>query len=123
MSKILVVDDDEMARALLEAAFTAKGHEVIMAANGRDALTMVREKQPQLIILDVTMPKMDGFHLCRLIKYDTRFKHIPIIFTSALTSEADKKVGITCGGDTYVEKPFNIKALIDIVERYLSNHN
>jgi len=121
--RLLLVDDDLFSVETLKFALEAKGHEVITATNGKDALSIVRENQPLLIILDVMMPKMDGYHFCRLIKFDTRFKHIPVIIVSARIQEADKKLGVVCGCDDYVTKPYDINDLTSLVEGYLDNLN
>ena len=115
--QILLVDDDLYAVETLKFAMEAKGYKVITASNGKDALNLVRENNPQLIILDIMMPKMDGYHLCRLIKFDARFKSIPVIFVSSRIQECDKKLGFACGGNEYVTKPYDINDLIDLVEK------
>ncbi len=119
--QLLLVEDDVFSAETLKYALEAKGHEVKMATNGRDALSIVRKESPQLIVLDIMMPKMDGYHFCRLIKFDSRFKHIPVIFVSSKIQEADKKLGFTCGGDEYVTKPYDINHLVDLVDRYLGS--
>ncbi len=121
--KLLLIDDDLLSIETLKFAMEAKGYEVITAANGKDALSIVREKRPLLILVDVMMPKMDGYHFCRLIKFDTRFKHIPIIVVSARRQEADVKLGFACGCDDYVTKPYDINNLISLIENYLNNLN
>lgn len=121
--QLLLVDDDLFSVETLKFALEAKGHEVITATNGKDALSIVRKNQTLLIILDVMMPKMDGYHFCRLIKFDTRFKHIPVIIVSARIQEADKKLGVVCGCDDYVTKPYDINDLISLIEGYLNNLN
>ena len=99
MSRILVVDDEVKACELLKRFLESKGYEVIIATNGMAALAMVREKPPQLVILDIMMPKVDGYHFSRLLKYDKRFKDIPIIFVSARKLKSDKQLALTCGGN------------------------
>ena len=119
MSRILVVDDDVKACELLKRFLGAKGYEVIIATNGLEALTMVRENPPQLVILDIFMPKVDGFHFCRLLKYDKRFKDIPVIIVTASRMKTDKQLGFACGGDEYVTKPYDMNKLLNLVENYL----
>ncbi len=80
---------------------------------------MVNNGQPQLIILDVMMPKMDGYHFCRLLKFDARFKHIPIIIVSSKIQDSDRELGLACGGDEYIAKPYDLDMLINTVEKYL----
>lgn len=116
--QLLLVEDDIFSAETLKYALEAKGYEVIMATNGRDALRIVRKQNPQLVILDIMMPKMDGYHFCRFVKFDTRFKHIPVIFVSSKIQEADKRLGFTCGGNEYITKPYDINNLVNLVDRY-----
>jgi len=118
---ILLVEDDLYASETLKFALEAKGHKVALATNGRDALNMVNNEIPQLIILDIMMPKMDGYHFCRLLKFDARFQHIPVIIVSSKIQEADKKLGLACGGNEYITKPYDLNTLINTVEKYLDN--
>ena len=118
---ILLVEDDLYASETLKFALEAKGHKVALATNGRDALNMVNNEMPQLIILDIMMPKMDGYHFCRLLKFDARFQHIPVIIVSSKIQEADKKLGLACGGNEYITKPYDLNMLINTVEKYLDN--
>jgi len=118
---ILLVEDDLYASETLKFALEAKGHKVALATNGRDALNMVNNEMPQLIILDIMMPKMDGYHFCRLLKFDARFQHIPVIIVSSKIQEADKKLGLACGGNEYIPKPYDLNMLINTVEKYLES--
>ncbi len=119
--QILLVEDDLYSSETLKFALEAKGHKVTLATNGRDALNMVNNEMPQLILLDIMMPKMDGYHFCRLLKFDARFKHIPVIIVSSKIQEADRKLGLACGGDEYITKPYDLNMLINTVEKYLDN--
>lgn len=117
--QLLLVEDDFYSAETLKFALEAKGHNVILATNGKDALAMVNNEQPQLIILDVMMPKMDGYHFCRLLKFDARFKHIPIIIVSSKIQDADRELGFACGGNEYIAKPYDLDMIINTVEKYL----
>ena len=119
--QILLVEDDLYSSETLKFALEVKGHNVTLATNGRDALNMVNNEIPQLIILDIMMPKMDGYHFCRLLKFDTRFQHIPVIIVSSKIQEADKKLGLACGGNEYITKPYDLNMLINTVEKYLES--
>ncbi len=121
--QILLVEDDLYSSETLKFALEAKDHKVTLATNGRDALNMVNNEIPQLIILDIMMPKMDGYHFCRLLKFDARFKHIPVIIVSSKIQEADRKLGLACGGDEYITKPYDLNMLINTVEKYIDNSN
>lgn len=120
---LLLVEDDLFSAETLKFALEAKGHDVLLSTNGKDALSVIREKHPQLIILDIMLPRMDGYHLCRLVKFDARFKDIPVIMVSSKIQEADKKLGISCGGNEYVTKPYDINNLTNLVEGYLKTLN
>jgi len=119
--QILLVEDDLYSSETLQFALEAKGHKVALATNGRDALNMVNTEIPQLIILDIMMPKMDGYHFCRLLKFDARFKHIPVIIVSSKIQDADRELGLACGGDEYITKPYDLNMLINTVEKYLES--
>ncbi|MBT6230336.1 MAG: response regulator [Candidatus Scalindua sp.] len=119
--QLLLVEDDLYSAETLKFALEAKGHDVTLATNGRDALNMVNDDMPQLIILDVMMPKMDGYHFCRLIKFDARYKHIPIIIVSSKIQDADRELGLACGANEYITKPYDLNILISTVEESLNN--
>ncbi len=119
--QILLVEDDLYSAETLKFALEAKDHKVSLATNGRDALNMVNNEIPKLIILDIIKTKMDGYHFCRLLKFDARFQHIPVIIVSSKIQEADKKLGLACGGNEYITKPYDLNILINTVEKYLDN--
>jgi twitching motility two-component system response regulator PilG len=122
MSKsIMIVGDDQNCAESLRHALDTNGHEVIVAGNGMNALAMFREKRPHLIILDVNISKVDGYHVSRLIKFDIRFKHIPIIMISGTNNKVQKELGLACGANEYITKPYDKMKLIEIVERHLSD--
>jgi DNA-binding response OmpR family regulator len=105
---ILVVDDEERIRALLQAYLTQEGFGVVTAANGREALTVAHRERPDLIILDIMMPEMDGHEFMRL--YNREFD-TPIILLTARLEETDKLVGLELGADDYITKPFSLREL------------
>jgi DNA-binding response OmpR family regulator len=109
MSKcILVVDDEERIRSLLEAYLTREGFRVVTAANGREALSVAARERPDLILLDIMMPEMDGYEFIRLY---TKDHHEPIILLTARLEESDKIVGLELGADDYITKPFSLREL------------
>jgi len=108
MARILVVDDDLSLQTALELFLSSLGHEVYKASNGLQALEMTRALNPEIIILDIMMPKMNGFEVCKRIKEES---DIPIIFLSAKDGENDRIEGFEAGADDYVTKPFNLKEL------------
>jgi len=111
-ARILVVDDILPNVKLLEAKLTSEYYEVITATNGEDALVKVKEHKPDLILLDVMMPGMDGFEVCSRIKSDHDVAHIPVVMVTALTDTEDKVRGLDAGADDFLSKPINDTALM-----------
>jgi len=119
--RVLLVDDDEELRLALKLRFESSGFQVLTAADGLEALRKGREERPHLIILDLMLPQLNGYEVCRLLKYDQKFHHIPIILFSARCRQEDVEIGRNVGADAYVTKPFNGKDLIAKVEELLNN--
>lgn len=113
--KILVVEDEPTIAKTLRLGLEAEGFEVGLAEDGLECLKSVRKEQPDLILLDVMLPKFDGFKVCRLLKFDKNTSHIPIILCSARNSEADRERGRKAGADDYVIKPFDLNGLVEMV--------
>lgn len=110
MSKrILVVEDEELMRNIVKDFFEEEGYEVIEAADGQEALEKVDENELDLILLDIMIPKIDGFSVCRKIR---KTKNIPIIMTTARSEDDDKLMGYEYGADDYITKPFSPKVLV-----------
>ncbi len=118
-AKILVVDDEPDLVELIETNLTAAGFEVLQAGDGRDALEKARESQPQLILLDVMLPEMDGLEVCKLLRSDVRTRSIPIVMLTARTAEIDRVLGLELGADDYVTKPFSTRELVLRVKKLL----
>lgn len=108
--KILLAEDDEFTRRGLADIFEEEGYTVITAADGEEALQMFREKKPDLICLDIMMPKMNGYDVCKNIRKGN--KKIPVLFLSAKSEEIDKVLGLELGADDYISKPFGVKEVI-----------
>ena len=106
---ILVVDDEKMIRNLLNINLTKEGYNVIEAVDGVEAVELATEKKPDLILLDVMIPKLDGLSVCKRIK---NIMNVPILMVTAKDSEVDKILGLELGADDYVTKPFSIRELI-----------
>lgn len=106
--RILIADDDEKVVALLKSSLRRAGYETTLAANGVEALEFAKKEQPDLILADITMPEMDGFELCRLIREDPVTTHIPFVFLTAKGELHDKVAGLNLGADDYISKPFHI---------------
>ena len=116
---LLIVEDDLSARQTLEAFLTREGYEVRCAPNGQTALMFAREDPPELILLDIRLPDMDGFEVCQRLKED-RIDYLPVIFISALHELKDKVRGFAAGGVDYVTKPFQAEELLARVETHLT---
>ena len=119
-AQLLVVDDEESIRALLETALRFIGFEVVTAANGAEALDAVMRSQPDLIVLDVNLPDLDGFEVCRRIRSDGN--DVPVIFLTARDADEDVRAGFTGGGDDYIKKPFSLEELTLRVAALLRRH-
>jgi two-component system alkaline phosphatase synthesis response regulator PhoP len=117
--KVLVVDDEEYIQHILNFSFGAEGFEVITAADGEEAVTIARSEKPDIIVLDIMMPKMDGYEACRQIKGDPQTHNIPVILLTAKGREVDRKLGAEAGADDYVVKPFSPGRLIERVEGFI----
>lgn len=117
--RILVVDDEPGITATLRARLEASGYEVLLASDGESGLQQAREEKPDLILLDIMLPKRDGYSICRLLKFDNRFQHIPVIMLTARTQERDRSLGRKTGADAYVTKPFDTAQLLDTIRRLL----
>lgn len=117
--RVLLVDDDEELRLALKTRLESSGFQVIVAGDGLEALRQGREAQPHLIILDLMLPALSGFEVCRLLKFDQKFRHIPVIFLTARSRQQDRETGRAVGADAFVTKPFNGTELIAKVEELL----
>jgi CheY-like chemotaxis protein len=118
-SRVLVVDDNEQNLELLVAYLDALGCSVITSADGVDALAKVHRERPDLILLDIMMPRMSGFEVCRKLKSDPQTRDIPIIMVTALNELADIERGVESGTDDFITKPVNRLELITRVRSLL----
>lgn len=109
--RILVVEDDLDISKMLRMYFDSQGYEVIVAARGGEALEKCQQKLPNVIVLDINLPDMDGFDVCRNLRGNLRTSHIPIIFLTQRDERSDKIAGLELGADDYVTKPFDIEEL------------
>lgn len=109
MTSVLLVDDEKMITDPLVRALTQAGYEVTVADNGRDGLDLARQKQPDVVVLDVMMPQMDGWDVCRALRQDSA---VPILMLTALGDEVDRILGLELGADDYLTKPFSTRELI-----------
>ena len=117
--QILIVDDEPDMVDMLKIRLEAAGYSTIAAGDGQEALRLAREGKPDLIILDLMLPKLDGYKVCRLLKFDKKYKHIPIIMFTARAQDSDIKLGKDIGADAYVTKPFDAQVLMGKVRQLL----
>jgi len=117
--KILIVDDEQDIVETLKFILEAQGYTCFCAYNGEDGLNKAKEIMPNLIILDVMMPKINGYKISRLLKYDNKYKDIPIIMVTARSQEQDKLIGEETGVNEYISKPFELEEILAVVKKYL----
>ncbi len=115
-NRILVVEDDKTLLEMLQYNLKRQGYEVQTAKDGRSGLRLAREKKPDLVLLDVMLPNMDGFEVCRLLRKEI---NSPVLMLTARTEEIDKIVGLEMGADDYITKPFSMRELLARVKAHL----
>ena len=115
--RILVVDDDDVIRQLITVNLELEGFEVVPAVDGQDALDKVKDVQPDVVTLDVMMPRVDGWEAAERLRQDPETAHIKVILLSARAQESDIQRGERIGVDAYLTKPFDPDELIDVVRR------
>ena len=121
MATILVADDEPDIVETLRCLLEARGHEVLEANDGISALEQARSKNPDIIFLDVMMPRLDGYKVCRMLKFDSQYRNIPIVMLTARASAHDREVGEEVGADLYLTKPFDVDEVLDLIERLAGN--
>ena len=119
MGKVLVVDDEVYILHILEFSLSAEGYEVITANNGELAIEKAKQERPDLIVLDIMMPVLDGYETCRRLKRDSETKNIPVVLLTAKGRDIDKRLGFEVGAVDYVIKPFSPNRLIDRIQEIL----
>lgn len=118
--RLLLVDDERDLVDLIKMRLEASGYEVLVAYDGQEALEKARSEKPDLIILDIMLPKIDGYKVCRMLKFDESYRAIPIIMFSARAQESDKKTGERVGADAYIVKPFEPGLLLNKISELLA---
>ncbi len=121
MATILVADDELDIVKTIRCILETKGHEVLEANDGMAALEQAKNARPDIIFLDVMMPGMDGYKVCRMLKYNSLYRDIPIVMLTARTSSQDREIGEQVGADLYMTKPFDIDEVLELTERLLGN--
>ncbi|RMG78052.1 MAG: response regulator [Chloroflexi bacterium] len=122
MSKILIVEDNEMNLDMLSRRLARRGFEIIVATDGAEAINITKEQHPDLILMDMSLPVMDGWQATRLIKADDNLKHIPIIALTAHAVAGDREKCIAAGCDEYESKPVKLNNLLQKISLFLDVH-
>jgi CheY-like chemotaxis protein len=120
MGRVLVVDDDDVIRQLITVNLELEGFDVVTAIDGQDALDKVKDAGPQVVTLDVMMPRLDGWETASRLRADPQTRHIKVVLLSARAQEADLQRGEKIGVDAYLTKPFDPDELIDTVKRLVA---
>jgi CheY-like chemotaxis protein len=118
MASIMIVDDEVINIEILLEALESN-YDIIVAINGEEALELIQSEKPDLILLDIMMPGIDGYEVCRRIKSNDKTRDIPVVFLSAKQAENAKQKGLELGADDYITKPFDPFVVQSIVEKYL----
>ncbi|MFC1498788.1 response regulator transcription factor [Verrucomicrobiota bacterium] len=118
--KILLVEDEPEFRQGVRMRLEANGYEVIEAEDGAVGLETARNQSPDLVILDLMLPKMEGYQVARLLKFDEKHRKIPIIMLTARSQQDDKDTGLAVGANAYMTKPFKADELLETISRLLS---
>jgi len=119
--RILIIEDYPHIVEVLKMRLEAAGYEVLVAYDGYKGLQMAQRERPDLIILDIMLPKMDGYKVCRFLKFDERYRSIPIFVLTSRTAKTDQELSLRVGADEYFAKPYNPITLMAKVREYLEN--
>ncbi|OGF05521.1 MAG: hypothetical protein A2W00_01650 [Candidatus Eisenbacteria bacterium RBG_16_71_46] len=111
-TRILIVDDEADLVAVLRFGLEIEGFEVLDAGDGEDGLRLAREQRPDLMLLDLMLPKLDGYQVCRALKFDVRYKAMPIFILSARSGDQDRRLARDMGADAFITKPYDLKDLV-----------
>lgn len=120
MKKILIVDDEPNILMSLEFLMKKEGYEVFVARDGSEALDIISAERPDIVVLDIMMPNVDGYEVCRKIKDSQEMKHIQVVFLSAKSKPEDIEKGYEMGADLYLTKPFSTRNLVKEVKKLIT---
>jgi len=123
VNRVLVIDDEEDIRNLLQTILTGNGFEVFTAKSGEEGLIKVDEVHPDLVVLDVVLPGLSGYEVCRLLKHKSSTRGIKVLFVTALGREVDRRYAFEAGCDGYITKPFTVAELLTVVDEVLRSPN
>jgi|YelNatPaOPRAMG01_1025707.scaffolds.fasta_scaffold00024_23 DNA-binding response OmpR family regulator len=122
MKKILIIEDEEAIRFILEKRLSDAGYFVISAEDGIEGLNKLRKENPDLIVLDLMLPGLDGYQICSLIKRDRRYAHIPVLILTARIQQKDYEMAMAVGADAFLTKPFESQVLLNKIAELLKNN-
>jgi two-component system alkaline phosphatase synthesis response regulator PhoP len=117
--RILVVDDEIYIVHILEFSLTMEGYSILTASDGEEALQMIDSERPDLVVLDIMMPKLDGYEVCRRLRQDEQFADLPVILLSAKGRPVDREAGLQAGANDYITKPFSPRKLLEKISELL----
>ena len=123
MKKILIAEDEESLLRLETILLSSKGYSVTAVTDGRSALDSIAADPPDIIILDLMLPDIDGMEICRLVRENPRTSTIPVIMLTAKKSSRDVEAGLRCGADAYITKPFKTAAVIEWIQKLVGTHD
>ena len=118
-AKILLVDDEPSIVKMVGKRLEVEGFNVLVAVDGQEGLAKARAETPDLIVLDLMLPKLNGYEICTMLKQDARYQKIPIVLFTAKTQDKDEKLGMECGANAFVRKPFRAQELLDKIRSLL----
>ena len=118
--RILVVDDEADLLTVLKIGLETEGYDVLTASDGEQGLALARQFMPDLMVLDLMLPRMDGYKVCRALKFDDRYKKIPIFILSARSGETDRRLALELGADEFHSKPYDMRELVARVRTRLA---
>ena len=118
--RILLVDDEPSIVKMVGKRLEVEGFEVVIAMDGQEGLNKAQTVRPDLIVLDLMLPKLNGYEVCTMLKQDPRYQKIPIVLFTAKAQEKDEKIGMECGANAYVRKPFRAQELLDKIRSLIA---
>ena len=118
--RILIVDDEPSIVKMVGKRLEVEGFDVLIAMDGQEGLTKAQAESPDLVILDLMLPKLNGYEVCTMLKQDTRYQKIPIMLFTVKAQAKDEQLGMECGANAYMRKPFQAKELIEKIRLLLT---
>ncbi|NQT25976.1 response regulator [candidate division KSB1 bacterium] len=118
--RILIIEDNTAFRKMLHIRLSANGYDTVVAKDGLEGLAAVRTSNPDLVITDIMLPGLDGHKICRMIKFDKKFKHIPVIVLTSRDLDEDEELAKRCGADAFIVKTTRAEIILDVIEKILA---